>query len=109
MRRIAKARIVLKETAEYRLCVNRTPRHIYAQVMLADGSQTLITASSLDPEIRALEKVNKTDLAARVGALVAKRALEKDIYRVAFDRSGHRYHGRIKALAEAVREQGLKL
>ena len=108
-RRVAGARMRIRTVAEYRLCVNRTPRHIYAQVMLPDGSQTLATASSLDKEIRKLGKMDKTGIATQVGALLAKRALKKKVTQVAFDRSGFFYHGRVKALADAAREGGLKI
>ena len=109
LRRVSGARARMRIAAEYRLCVNRTPRHIYAQLIVADGSRTVVSASSLDKDIKKLGKMNKTDLAVQVGALIAKRALDKDIKRAAFDRSGFFYHGRIKALADAVREGGLQI
>lgn len=109
MRRVSGARTRIRITAEYRLCVNRTPRHIYAQVMLPNGSQTVVSASSLDKEIRKLGKMDKIGIATQVGALIAKRALDKKIKKVAFDRSGFFYHGRVKVLAEAARDSGLEI
>lgn len=110
MERIAGARARMRTTAGYRLCVNRTSRHIYAQIIVADGSRTVASASSLDKEVRKLGKeMDKTGVASKVGELIAKRALEKSVERAAFDRSGFFYHGRVKALAEAVRENGLKI
>lgn len=109
LRRIAGARMRMRSMAQYRLCVNRTPRHIYAQVTSPDGSQVLVAASSLDKEIKQLGKMDKTGVATQVGALIAKRSLEKNVKSVAFDRSGFFYHGRVQALADAAREGGLKI
>ena len=96
-------------TSSPRLCVFRSLNHIYAQIIDDSRRHTLISASTLDPEIRseAVDKV-KTDKAKLVGSLVANRALSKGISRVVFDRGGCKYHGRIKALAEAARQVGLK-
>jgi len=95
-----------------RLTVHRTPRHIYAQIIVDKDncSNTLIHASTLDKEVKSLLKgpMKKVEQAMLVGKVVAQRALKSDIKRVAFDRSGFRYHGRIKALAEAAREAGLE-
>ena len=92
-----------------RLCVFRSLNHIYAQVIDDSLGHTLATASTLDPEIRsAADSKTKTDKSELVGSLVARRALGKGISQVAFDRGGYKYHGRIKALAEAARQQGLK-
>ena len=92
-----------------RLSVFRSLAHIYAQV-IDDGSQrTLVAASSLDPEIRAdAGKAKKAEAGRLVGRLIAKRAKEKGVRRVVFDRGGYLYHGRIKALAEGAREGGLE-
>ena len=92
-----------------RLSVFRSLNHIYAQVIDDLEGQTLVSASTLDPEIKgeAVGKV-KTGRAELVGSLVAKRAVSKGINQVAFDRGGYKYHGRVKALAEAVRQGGLK-
>lgn len=106
LRRARKTRIHIKALGENRLCVNRTPQHIYAQITTADGSRVLVSASTLDKELRE-QPTGNTDAATRVGALIASRAKEAGITKVAFDRSGYRYHGRIKALADAARENGL--
>ncbi len=94
----------LKGTASRpRLAVFRSARHIYAQIIDDSIGQTLVCASTLDTEVSG----TKTDAARQVGEAVAKRALEKDITKVVFDRGGNIYHGRIKALAEGAREAGL--
>ena len=96
-------------TARPRLCVFRSLNHIYAQVIDDLKRHTLVSASTLDPEIKG-EAVGKakTDEAKLIGSLVAKRALSKGINQVVFDRGGYKYHGRVKALAEAARQGGLK-
>ena len=110
IRRHARVRRKVQGTTERpRLCVFRSLNHIYAQVIDDGIGHTLVTASTMDPDIRVdLEGKNKTARSGLVGTLVAKRALDKGITQVAFDRGGRRYHGRVKALAEAAREQGLK-
>jgi len=90
-----------------RLVVNRSTRHIYAQVVDDGAGRTLVQASTLDPTLRAGEG-DKTAQARRVGALVAERAKAAGIGAVVFDRGGNRYHGRIAALADAAREGGLE-
>ena len=96
-------------TSRPRLCVFRSLNHIYAQVIDDLRGHTLTSASTLDPEIKGevAGKV-KTARAELVGALVAKRALREGISQVVFDRGGNKYHGRVKALAEAARQGGLK-
>jgi large subunit ribosomal protein L18 len=89
-----------------RLSVHRTPRHIYAQVFAPGGDRVLVAASTLDKELRSGATGN-IDAAAAVGRLVAERAKAAGIERVAFDRAGYKYHGRVKALADAAREGGL--
>jgi large subunit ribosomal protein L18 len=92
-----------------RLSVYRSSQHIYAQVVDDVTGATLATASSLSPEIRTqAEGKKKTEMAGLVGRLVAERCLAKDIEQVVFDRNGFIYHGRVKAVAEAAREGGLK-
>ncbi|GIW40101.1 MAG: 50S ribosomal protein L18 [Candidatus Binatia bacterium] len=91
-----------------RLCVFRSNRHIYAQVISDERGVTLAAASSLSPELRGEIRGLTRETAAKVGALVAKRCLEKGIEKVVFDRNGFRYHGRVQALADAAREAGLK-
>ncbi len=92
-----------------RLCIFRSLNHIYAQVIDDSQGHTLVSASTLDPEIRdnTADK-SKTGKAELVGTLIAKRAINKGISQVAFDRGGYKYHGRVKALAEAARQGGLK-
>jgi large subunit ribosomal protein L18 len=92
-----------------RLCVYRSLSHIYAQIIDDDQGHTLVAASTVSPEIKAdMNGKNKSSHAGLVGSLVAKRALEKGISQVVFDRGGYKYHGRVKSLAEAAREGGLK-
>ena len=97
----------MRELGMTRLSVNRTPRHIYAQVISADGSTVLAQASTLDKDLRTGTTGN-SDAAAKVGSLIADRAKAAGVTAVAFDRSGFKYHGRIKALADAAREGGLE-
>ncbi|UCC61247.1 MAG: 50S ribosomal protein L18 [Dehalococcoidia bacterium] len=93
-----------------RLCIFRSLNHIYAQVVDDTEGRTLVYASSLDADIKSnLENVTKTKQAAIVGTVVAERARNKGISQVVFDRGGRKYHGRIKALADAVREGGLRV
>ena len=91
-----------------RLSVFRSASHIYAQIIDDDERRTVIAASSLSQEIAKGEKGNKTEVAKKVGALVAKRCIENNIKKVVFDRNGFVYNGRIKALAEGARESGLE-
>lgn len=92
-----------------RLCVFRSLNHIYAQVIDDGLGQTLASASSLDGDIKANSgDKKKKELAELVGASVAKRAQEKGVTQVIFDRGGYRYHGRVKALADAARKAGLR-
>ena len=97
----------MRELRVMRLSVHRTPRHIYAQVIAAEGDRVLAAASTLDKDLRSGATGN-IDAAARVGKLIAERAKAAGITSVAFDRSGFKYHGRIKALADAAREGGLE-
>jgi large subunit ribosomal protein L18 len=91
-----------------RLCVFKSSRHIYAQLIDDLRGQTLVAASSQDPELKGIEKgEKKIATARRVGALIATKALAKQVRKVVFDRNGFLYHGRVKALADAAREQGL--
>jgi large subunit ribosomal protein L18 len=90
-----------------RLSVHRTPRHIYAQVIAPAGDRVLASASTLDAELRKGATGN-IEAAAAVGRLVAERARAAGIEKVAFDRAGYKYHGRVKALADAARESGLE-
>jgi large subunit ribosomal protein L18 len=109
LKRAKRTRMKIREIEAIRLCVNKTPQHIYAQVTSADGATTLASASTLDKELKkSLKSTGNVDAAKEVGKLIAKRALEAGLKAVAFDRSGFLYHGRIKALADAAREAGLE-
>ena len=107
LRRAKRTRLRIRELGANRLSVNRTPRHIYAQVISADGSKVLASASTLDKELREGATGN-IEAATKVGKLIAERAKSAGITQVAFDRSGFKYHGRVKALADAARENGLE-
>ena len=92
-----------------RLSVNRSLKHIYAQIIDDENGKTLAHASSLSPEVKGnTSEDGKTKVAQSVGQLIAQKAKEHQIEGVIFDRSGYLYHGRVKALAEAAREEGLK-
>lgn len=107
LRRARKARLKMHELEAVRLCVHRSAQHIYAQIISADGSQVLASASTLDKSLREGATGN-VEAAKKVGALIAERAKAAGISSVAFDRSGFKYHGRVQALADAAREGGLE-
>ena len=107
LRRARRARSKMRELGVNRLCVNRTPNHIYAQIIAPKGDKVLASASTLDESLRSGSTGN-IDAAAGVGKLIAERAKAAGIEGVAFDRSGFKYHGRVKALAETAREGGLQ-
>ena len=107
LRRAKKSRMHIRELEVPRLSVYRTPRHIYAQIISAEGDTIQAAASSLDASVRVENQGNSED-AAKVGKLIAEKAKELGVAKVAFDRSGYQYHGRIKALADAAREGGLQ-
>jgi len=110
MRRAKKARAKIREMRMERLSVHRTPRHIYAQIISAEGDKVLVSASTLQEDLRkSLKGTGNVAAAAAIGKAIAERAREAGIAKVAFDRSGFKYHGRIKALAEAARENGLEI
>lgn len=95
--------------ARPRLAIYRSLHHVYAQVIDDDAGHTMVSASSLDPEIRQqIQEASKSDAAAAVGKLVGRRAMDAGIETVVFDRGGFPYHGRVKALAEGARAAGLK-
>ncbi len=109
IRRARRTRAKIRELGVPRLTVHRTPRHIYAQVIGAVGNQILASASTLEAEVRkGIKNGGNVEAAAIVGARIAEKAKAVGIDTVAFDRSGFRYHGRVKALADAAREAGLK-
>jgi large subunit ribosomal protein L18 len=108
LRRATRSRAKIRELKALRLSVHRTPRHIYAQIFDA-SSKVLATASTVQKGIReSVKATGNSDAAAAVGKAIAEKAKSAGITEVAFDRSGFKYHGRIKALAEAARENGLK-
>jgi len=109
LRRAKRTRMKMKELQVDRLVVNRTPRHIYAQVISSDGGKIIASASTVDKTVRGDVKYSgNVNAAEAVGALIAERAKEAGVTKVAFDRSGYKYHGRVKALAEAARANGLQ-
>ncbi|WKE65988.1 50S ribosomal protein L18 [Gallaecimonas kandeliae] len=109
LRRALRVRKQIKELGANRLVVHRTPRHIYAQLIAANGSEVIASASTLDKALaEQLKYTGNVDAAKAVGKAIAERALEKGVTSVAFDRSGFKYHGRVAALADAAREAGLK-
>ena len=111
-RRIRHARVrarIVGTSPRPRLCVFRSLNHIYAQVIDDVQGHTIAMASTLDPQIRTeVQGKTKVSAAQSVGLLLAKRAKEKGVTQVVFDRGGYKYHGRVKALAEAAREAGLE-
>ncbi len=109
LRRARRARSRIKVLGANRLCIHRTPRHIYAQVISPEGDHVMVSASTLDKDVRKdVEKTGGAAAAVVVGKAIAERAKAAGITRVAFDRSGFKYHGRVKALADAARESGLE-
>ncbi len=109
LRRARKTRAKIAELKMVRLAVHRTNGHIYAQVYSGCGTQVLAAASTVEPEVKKqIPNGGNVEAAKVVGKLIAERAKAKGVETVAFDRSGFNYHGRVKALAEAAREGGLK-
>ena len=109
LRRARRSRAKIRELETVRLSVHRTPRHIYAQIIAADGGEVLVAASTVQGDLReGLKATGNVEAAKAVGKAIAERAKGAGIERVAFDRSGFRFHGRVKALAEAARENGLQ-
>ena len=108
LRRARKTRAKIADLNKVRLCVYRSNNHIYAQVISAEGDQVLASASTVEAEVRAsVKNGSNTEAAALVGKRIAEKAKAAGVEQVAFDRSGFQYHGRIKALADAARENGL--
>jgi large subunit ribosomal protein L18 len=109
LRRARRGRIHIRELGAVRLCVHRTPRHIYAQIISAEGNRVMASASTLDGDVRKeLTVTGGVAAATVVGRMIAERAKAAGISKVAFDRSGFKFHGRVKALADAAREHGLE-
>ncbi|MDR3158703.1 MAG: 50S ribosomal protein L18 [Zoogloeaceae bacterium] len=109
LRRARKSRAKIAELKTVRLCVNRTNAHIYAQIISPCGGKVLAAASTLEADVKkTLPNGGNRAAASAVGKLIAERARTAGVETVAFDRSGFQYHGRVQALAEAARENGLK-
>lgn len=109
MKRALKLRSKIKKISATRLSIHKTSQHIYAQVISDDGSTTLASASTTQAELKsALKNTGNIKAAAEVGKFIAQKAIAAGVTEVAFDRSGFKYHGRVKALADAAREAGLK-
>jgi large subunit ribosomal protein L18 len=109
LKRALKLRSKIKKVGTTRLSIHKTSQHIYAQVISEDGSTTLASASTTQAEIKAgLKSTGNITAAAEVGKYIAQKAIAAGVTEVAFDRSGFKYHGRVKALADAAREAGLK-
>ena len=109
LRRATRTRATIRELGSNRLSVHRTPQHIYAQIFAPSGDKVLVSASTLQKDVRGdLKVTGNIEAAKAVGRAIAERAKAKGIAKVAFDRSGFMYHGRVKALAEAAREAGLE-
>lgn len=109
LKRALRQRSKIKQLGVNRLTVHRTSQHIYAQVLAEDGSKTVASASTLVADIKAnIKATGNVSAAIEVGREIAEKAMKAGVTEVAFDRSGFKYHGRVKALADAAREAGLK-
>jgi len=110
IRRARRTRAKIRELGVYRLCVHKTPMHMYAQIIAPNGSDIVVSAATNEKSVRSeLKHTGNIEGASAIGKLVAERAKASGIENVAFDRSGFKYHGRIKAVADAARGGGLKL
>ena len=109
MKRALKLRSQIKKLNATRLSIHKSSQHIYAQIISSNGSTTLASASTVQAELKSrLKSTNNIEAATAVGKLIAEKAIAAGVIEVAFDRSGFKYHGRVKALADAAREAGLK-
>ena len=109
IRRARRTRAKIRELRVPRLTIHRTPRHIYAQIIGADNDKVVVAVSTLQADVKAGVKYSgNVDAAAYVGKAIAEKAKAAGVTKVAFDRSGFKYHGRVKALADAAREAGLE-
>ena len=109
LRRARRTRKHIRSLGMFRMCVHRTPRHIYVQVLSPNGDSTVASASTVENELRrSVTYGGNCAAAAIVGRVIAERARRAGVERVAFDRSGFKYHGRVKALADAARKAGLR-
>ena len=110
LRRARRARSKIRELGQHRLTVHRTPRHIYAQIIEPGSGRVVASVATTQASLReSLKGTGNAAAATAVGQAIARQALEAGLEQVAFDRSGFRYHGRVKALADAAREAGLKI
>lgn len=108
LRRARKTRAKIAELKVTRLSVHRTNTHIYAQIIAGTGDKVIVSASTVEAEVRKnIKNGGNVEAAAAIGKLIAEKAIKAGVTTVAFDRSGYKYHGRIKALADAARENGL--
>ena len=108
LRRTRRSRAKMRELGVNRLSVHRTPRHIYAQIIAPNGSEVIASASTVQGDIKGgVKTTGNAEAAAAVGKAIAEKAKKAGISQVAFDRSGFKFHGRVKALADAAREAGL--
>ena len=109
IRRAKRTRMKISELGAYRLSIHRTPRHIYAQVISPDGTKVIAAASTVQKDTAGdVKYTGNIEAASLVGKVIAEKSKSAGVTSVAFDRSGFRYHGRVKALAEAAREGGLE-
>ena len=109
LRRAGNTRARIRRATTNRLCVFRSPHHVYAQIIESSGGRVLVSASTVEREVRGqIGYGGNVGAAAAVGKRLAEKAKDAGIHRVAFDRSGYKYHGRVKALADAAREGGLE-
>ena len=108
LKRTRKCRAIIKKSGFSRLVVHRTSCHFYVQIISADGSKVLVSAGTVEAGFKKIHpKTGNVEAAASLGEIIAKRAKDAGIEKVAFDRSGFKFHGRVKALAEAARKNGL--
>ena len=108
LRRARKTRAKIAELKVTRLSVHRTNTHIYAQIIAETGDKVIVSASTVEADVRKkIKNGGNVEAAAAIGKLIAEKAKKAGVTTVAFDRSGYKYHGRIKALADAARENGL--
>ena len=109
LRRAKKTRINISDQGAHRLTVHRTSRHIYAQVISPEGNQVIASASTVQKTVAdGLKYTGNAEAAAQIGKAIAEKSAAAGVKKVAFDRSGFKYHGRIKALADSARENGLE-
>lgn len=109
VRRAKRTRFKIRDKGQHRLCVNRSSQHIYAQVISPCGGKVLASASTVDKSLSVDGHKGNISAAQAVGKAIAERAKSAGVEQVAFDRSGFKYHGRVKALADAARENGLQI